>query len=36
MIAYEIISRLENLHKLNYIYRDIKPDNIVIGNGFNY
>ena len=32
MIAYEVITRLECLHNLDYIYRDVKPDNIVIGS----
>ena len=36
MIAYEIITRLEALHNLDYIYRDVKPENIVIGSEGNY
>ena len=35
MIAYEIIERLELLHTSDYVYRDIKPENIVIGNGLD-
>ena len=28
-----MISRIEQLHKLNYVHRDIKPDNFLIGTG---
>lgn len=31
MIAEEIISRLEIINKIHYIYRDIKPENFTIG-----
>lgn len=36
MIGYEITEKLEYLHKIGYIYRDIKPENIVIGNFSEY
>ena len=32
MIAYEIIDRLKHLHGKGYVYRDIKPENIMIGS----
>lgn len=31
-IGIEITTLLEKLHKLGYIYNDLKPDNICIGN----
>ena len=31
MLAQEMILRLEYVHTMNFIHRDIKPDNFVIG-----
>ena len=36
MIGIEMVKRLEKIHKFNYLYRDIKPENICIGEGDNY
>lgn len=36
MIGYQILERIEILHKKNYLHRDIKPENFVIGSGENY
>ena len=33
LLALQIITRVENLHKNLYIHRDIKPENFVIGGG---
>ena len=31
MIGLQIVNRIESLHKLGYLHRDIKPDNFLIG-----
>ena len=31
MIGLQSIDRLEALHKIGYIHRDVKPDNLAIG-----
>lgn len=33
MLGIELITRLEFVHHRNFIHRDIKPDNFVIGTG---
>lgn len=36
MIGLEMIDRIKVIHSQNYIYRDIKPENIMIGDINNY
>ena len=31
MIALQVIDRLEAMHKIGYLHRDVKPDNLAIG-----
>lgn len=31
MIGLQVIDRLEAYHKIGYVHRDIKPDNLVVG-----
>lgn len=31
MIGLQVIDRLEAMHKIGYLHRDVKPDNLAIG-----
>jgi serine/threonine protein kinase len=31
MIGLQVVDRLEALHRIGYLHRDVKPDNIAIG-----
>jgi len=31
MIGLQVIDRLEALHKIGFLHRDVKPDNLAIG-----
>jgi casein kinase 1 len=33
MIGYQMVERVEYIHTRNYIHRDVKPDNFVMGRG---
>jgi len=33
MLFYQLLDRIEAMHEKNYIHRDIKPDNIMMGMG---
>lgn len=33
MLGYQMIERIEFIHGKNYIHRDVKPDNFVMGRG---
>jgi serine/threonine protein kinase len=32
MLADQMISRLQYMHSKNFVHRDVKPDNFVMGN----
>lgn len=34
MLGIEVIKRIYSVHKLGYVYRDIKPENIMISNDY--
>lgn len=31
MIGLQVVDRLEALHRIGYLHRDVKPDNLAIG-----
>ena len=31
MVGLQLVDRLEALHKIGYLHRDVKPDNLTIG-----
>ena len=33
MVFYRVLERIEHMHKLNVIHRDIKTDNVMLGIG---
>ena len=33
MLAEQLITRIEYIHKMNYIHQDIKPENILVVTG---
>jgi len=35
MLALQMLDRIQTLHDNNYLHRDIKPDNFVMGTGEN-
>jgi serine/threonine protein kinase len=34
-IAVQLIAQLREIHRLSYVHRDIKPDNILLGNKYD-
>lgn len=33
MLAYQLVCRMEQMHDKNFVHRDIKPDNFLMGLG---
>ena len=33
MLFHQLLQRVEHMHEKNYMHRDIKPDNIMMGLG---